>query len=127
MDDTEETVAERSVVAIGSQKVLSHFFNDEEPVAPTVTVNFQVDMRYYMREMKFDASTQYVDIAGSLNGWDGTNHHLADENADSVYNVDVAINTTDIGTTFSSNTELTAAGLMINLNFLQEVQTEDLP
>ena len=99
MNDTEETVDARSVVAIGSQKVLSHFFNDEEPVAPTVTINFQVDMRYYMREMKFDSSTQYVDIAGSLNGWDGTNHHLADANADSVYNVEVEIATTEIGST----------------------------
>lgn len=88
MNDTEETVDARSVVAIGSQKVLSHFFNDEEPITG-VTVRFQVDMRYYMREMKFDASSQYVDVAGSMNGWDGTNHHLTDENADSVYLVDV--------------------------------------
>lgn len=99
MNDTEESIDARSVVAIGSQKVLSHFFNDEEPVEPTVTVKFQVDMRYYMREMKFDAATQYVDIAGSMNGWDGTNHHLADADADSVYSIDVEIETAQVGST----------------------------
>jgi hypothetical protein len=99
MNDTEESIDARTVVAIGSQKVLSHFFNDEEPVEPTVTVKFQVDMRYYMREMKFDSATQYVDVAGSMNGWDGTNHHLADDNGDSIYTIDVEINTTDVGTT----------------------------
>jgi hypothetical protein len=99
MDNTEESIDARSVVAIGSQKVLSHYFNDEEPVEPTVTVKFQVDMRYYMREMKFDPGTQYVDVAGSMNGWDGANNHLTDGDADSVYTVDIEINTTDIGTT----------------------------
>jgi len=99
MDDTEETIDARTVVAIGSQKVLSHFFNDEEPVAPTVTVKFQVDMRYYMREMKFDASTQIVDVTGSMNGWDGADYHLTDDNADSVFTLDVEFPTAEVGTT----------------------------
>jgi hypothetical protein len=87
MDDTEESVEARTDIVTGSQKTLSHYFNDELP--NVVTVKFNVDMRYYMRDSKFDAVTQFVDIAGELNGWDGTDYHLDDTDADSVYSIEV--------------------------------------
>ena len=87
MDDTEETVEARNDTVTGSQKTLSHFFNDEEPNVATAT--FKVDMRYYIREGWFDSATQYVDIAGDMNGWDGTDHHLIAE-ADSMYSIEIS-------------------------------------
>jgi len=42
-------------------------------------------MRYIAREGGFMPETDYVDIAGSLNGWDGADYHLTDDNGDSIY------------------------------------------
>ena len=49
-----------------------------------------VDMRYLMREDIFDPSVEYVDVAGTLNGWDGSNSHLTDDDADSVYTITIS-------------------------------------
>lgn len=89
MDDTEESIDARTVTATGSQITLSHFFNDEEAPVETGELVLNVDMRYLMREGTFDASQQYVDVAGTINGWDGSNSHLTDDDADSVYSITV--------------------------------------
>jgi hypothetical protein len=89
MDATEETVVRDPIVAKNYQIFVSHFFNDEEKPVEKGAVKFSVDMRYMARIDSFIIGTDYVDIAGSLNGWDGTNHHLTDEDADSVYEITV--------------------------------------
>jgi len=79
MDATEETVVRDPIVAKNYQIFVSHFFNDEEkPVEPEEvgTIKFKVNMTYASRAGLFDPSVDYVDIAGSLNGWDGTDYHL---------------------------------------------------
>jgi len=98
MNETEETIDARTVTATASQQTLSHYFNDEAPVLG-VTVTFKVDMKYYMRDSKFDASSQYVDIAGEVNGWDGTNYHLTGPDNDSIYSID--IDGLDVGDTYA--------------------------
>jgi hypothetical protein len=87
MDDTEETVERDPVVAGNYQMNLTHFFNDVGK--PVADVRFIVDMRYASREGIFNPETNYVDIAGSLNGWDGTDYHLTDENSDTLYEITV--------------------------------------
>jgi hypothetical protein len=87
MDDTEETVVRDPVVAGNFQTSLTHFFNDiGKPVAD---VKFILDMRYAARAGMFVPETDYVDIAGSLNGWNGVDHHLSDENSDTLYEITV--------------------------------------
>jgi hypothetical protein len=87
MDDTEETVVRDPIVAGNYQISLTHFFNDVGK--PVADVNFIVDMRYAAREGLFLPETDYVDIAGSLNGWDGADYHLTDENSDTLYELTV--------------------------------------
>lgn len=90
MDDTEETVEARTDTVTGSQLVLSHMFNNVEWPVPYGSIKFECDMRYYMREDLFDPATQFVDIAGSLNGWAPTEaDKLSDDDADSVYSITV--------------------------------------
>jgi len=88
MNDTEESIDPRTVEAEGFQKTLDHYFNDEKPVA-TGNVTFTVDMRYQIREGKFDPDSDTLDVAGSMNGWDGKDHLLTDADLDSVYEVTV--------------------------------------
>ena len=89
MGDTEETVEARKDTVTGSQLTLSHFFNDEEAPVETGSITFKCNLKYFAREDRFDPSTQYVDVAGSLNGWDGTNHHLTDADGDSIWEITV--------------------------------------
>jgi hypothetical protein len=86
MDDTEETVEARNDTVTGSQKTISHFFNDEMP--NIASAKFTVDMRYYIRGGMFDSATQFVDIAGDMNGWDGANSKLT-AMADSMYSIEI--------------------------------------
>ncbi len=55
--------------------------------AQTVAIDFEVDMRYRITEGLFDPATQYVDLAGTFNGWDGAGDRLSDADGDSVYAV----------------------------------------
>jgi glycosidase len=53
-----------------------------------VPVTFQVNMSYLIDQGRFDPATDFVDVAGSFNGW-GSDPliPLADQNADSIYEV----------------------------------------
>ncbi len=65
--------------------------NDSVP-APLPTMNtatFNVNMWYWKHVGKFDPATQFVDVAGSFNAWDGTNFHLIPDAADSIYSITV--------------------------------------
>lgn len=56
------------------------------------TVTFQVDMSAQVSStMGFDPAADYVDIAGTINEWDGANHHLTrDSDTAFIYSVTVA-------------------------------------
>ena len=50
-------------------------------------VTFEVNMSYQIRLGNFNPTSDYVDIAGTLNGWDGSNQHLTDSDADSIWSI----------------------------------------
>ena len=85
MDDEEETVVREPIVAQNYQITADHWFNDIGK--PVGDIKFIVDMRYTAREGLFMPETDYVDIAGSLNDWDGADYHLTDDNGDSIYEI----------------------------------------
>ncbi len=51
----------------------------------SVEILFQVNMNYRIDQGMFNPSFQFVDVAGSFNGWDGTEHRLSDSNQDGIY------------------------------------------
>lgn len=57
--------------------------------AQSVQVHFEVNMTYQIKIDQFDPETEFVDIAGSFNGWGETLTRLSDENQDSIYSVTV--------------------------------------
>ncbi|MFO7668239.1 MAG: T9SS type A sorting domain-containing protein [Bacteroidales bacterium] len=85
MDDLEETVVRDPIVAQNFQITADHFFNDIGK--PVGDINFIVDMRYAARAGIFNPQTDYVDIAGTLNEWNGTDYQLTDENSDTIYEI----------------------------------------
>jgi hypothetical protein len=66
-------------------------------------VTFKVNMSYEISQGNLDPAAGYVDIAGSFNGWDGTNHHLSDADADSVWEITIDIPQGDIEFKFRLN------------------------
>jgi hypothetical protein len=51
-------------------------------------VTFEVNMSNYALMGIFNPASDFVDIAGSFNGWDGVNHHLTTVD-DSIYTINV--------------------------------------
>lgn len=47
-----------------------------QALAQSVSVHFQVQMSYQVEQGNFDPDTQFVDVAGSFNGWDGSEYEL---------------------------------------------------
>ncbi len=56
------------------------------PASPTIV--WVVNMSYQMAQGNFNEATDYLDVAGTFNGWDGTNHHLT-ALGDSMYGITV--------------------------------------
>ncbi|WP_425391466.1 alpha-amylase family glycosyl hydrolase [Ekhidna sp.] len=55
--------------------------------AQNVAITFNVNMSYQIEQGKFSPSTEFVDIAGTFNGWGGTLNKLSDHDGDSVWSV----------------------------------------
>ena len=45
--------------------------------AQTVSINFNVNLKYYIISDQFDPTTETVDIAGTFNGWGSTINMLS--------------------------------------------------
>ena len=54
-----------------------------------VSILFEVNMTYQIQENQFDPENEFVDIAGSFNGWGSTLTKLSDQDMDSVYSVEL--------------------------------------
>jgi len=54
-----------------------------------VDVVFNCDMTLPIAEGIFVPGTDYLDVAGSFNGWDGAAHHLTDDDGDGIYTLSV--------------------------------------
>jgi hypothetical protein len=65
--------------------------NIESTGAPkTADVVFNVDMTLPIANGYFNPGAgDYVDLAGTVNGWDGTAHHLTDADGDGIYTITV--------------------------------------
>ncbi|MCK4689836.1 MAG: lamin tail domain-containing protein, partial [Candidatus Marinimicrobia bacterium] len=61
---------------------------ERQNIAP-VEVTFEVDMSVQTILGNFNIASDFVDIAGSFNGWDGTNSVLADADGDTIYSITV--------------------------------------
>jgi len=61
-----------------------HYFNNYDPASLPMT--FNCDMEYYLRAGHFGKLTDYLDVAGSFNGW-GADDVLFDNDNDSVYSL----------------------------------------
>ncbi len=82
----------RMTWATQSPITLSHVYNDYNPA--TWPVTFNVDMNTEITEGRFVAGTDYLDIAGTMNGWGG--HSVLfdrDWTADGVYTIYMLIDT----------------------------------
>lgn len=57
--------------------------------AQNVPVHFMVNMNYQEELGKFNSSSDFVDIAGSFNGWDGQNHVLTESDQSGIYEITI--------------------------------------
>ncbi|MCX6224810.1 MAG: hypothetical protein NTV01_08700, partial [Bacteroidia bacterium] len=58
--------------------------------APTTAdVVFNVDMSIPIAKGSFKPTSDFVDVAGTFNGWNGTAHHLTDADGDGIYTITV--------------------------------------
>jgi len=60
----------------------AHYFNNINPSALPMT--FNCNMEYYLRAAHFNPMNDFLDVAGSFNGW-GQNDVMFDADTDSVY------------------------------------------
>ncbi len=65
------------------------FFSADPTPFRTAPVKFTVDMSYQTTLGNFDPAVDFVDVAGSLNNWDGIDSHLTME-SDGIYSITVA-------------------------------------
>jgi len=70
----------RTYTVVPGENVYNGWYNNDS----VSSVTFEVNMYNFELLGKFHPTTDFVDIAGSLNNWDGTNYHLITED-DSIY------------------------------------------
>jgi glycosidase len=72
--------------------------------AQAVPVSFNVKMAWFIKQGKFKKATDFVDVAGTFNSWNGANHRLSDTDGDSTYSIVIDIASgTSIGFKFRIN------------------------
>jgi len=87
MPDFEDPLLQSDLLVIYIDDILLN--NDPNPIIPsTFPITFNVNMSYWESLGKFHPVTGFVDVAGSFNGWDGSNHHLSTIN-DSIYSITI--------------------------------------
>ena len=74
----------------GLEEMGSIMLNFNYSGAPSeVDVTFNVDMTLPIAEGIFVPGNDFVDVAGSFNGWNGSAHHLVDSDGDGIYTLAV--------------------------------------
>ena len=64
-------------------------FSFSHAFTQTVPVTFNVNMSYQTAEGNFNPATQFVDVAGNFNGWDGADHVLTPDDNSEIYSVTI--------------------------------------
>lgn len=60
--------------------------------AQSVLVTFEVNMSYQIKEGNFNPQTEFVDVAGTFNGWGDTLDKLTDQDGDSIWTTSASMN-----------------------------------
>ena len=89
-----ETTGNRQYTMVAGTNEVTHWFNDNEPTVFT-SVSFNVNMSYQQTLGIFNPDSDFVDIAGNFNGWDGAGYFLTDMDTDLIYTI--TIDSIDIG------------------------------
>lgn len=58
-------------------------------MAQNVEVSFSVNMTKLTAEGGFNPAFNFVDVAGTFNGWDGISHRLQDDDLDGIYQITI--------------------------------------
>ena len=88
MNETWETVDNRTfVLESPSTWTTPVRFNDDDGAGPTHQITFEVNMNVQADNGKFNAATDTVSIAGSMNGWTVKADIMNDDNSDGIYSV----------------------------------------
>jgi hypothetical protein len=74
----------------GSVEVTSNEVKIVVASAAVTSLTINLDMRKMIKADLFDPANDYVDVAGSFNGWDGASHHFADGDGDSIYTLTIS-------------------------------------
>lgn len=61
-----------------------------ETIAQTVPITFRVNMSYQIESEQFDPDEEFVDIAGTFNGWGNELTILSDGDGDEIYDITLA-------------------------------------
>ena len=73
----------------GVSTILFDNFSVTEPEATPVEITFEVDMSVWANKGNFNIASDFVDVAGTFNGWGGNSMVLDDSDGDSVYSITV--------------------------------------
>lgn len=71
------------------QTLIFILFGFSAASAQPVSVTFSVNMSYQTELGNFNPDTQFVDVAGSFNGWDGSSHVLSPDENNEIYSVTI--------------------------------------
>lgn len=74
----------------GSVEVISNEVKIVVSAAAVTSLTINLDMRKMAKADLFDPASDYVDVAGDFNGWDGANHHFADGDGDTIYTLTIS-------------------------------------
>ncbi|MCX6233776.1 MAG: T9SS type A sorting domain-containing protein [Bacteroidetes bacterium] len=74
----------RTYTVVAGANIYNAWYNNDS----TSPVTFKVNMSNYELMGIFHPATDFVDVAGNFNGWDGANHHLTTTD-DSIYTITV--------------------------------------
>jgi len=66
---------ERTITINDNENMASDYYQEMNPTL----VSFFVNMSYQISIGNFNLETDYLDIAGNFNGWDGADYHLVQE------------------------------------------------
>ena len=69
--------------------ILPHALLGQTNTSSTVPIEFNVNMSYMIEQDMFDPETEFVDVAGTFNGWGEDLTKLSDPDQDSIYTVTV--------------------------------------
>jgi hypothetical protein len=80
----------REFTALGGPNTFNDWWN-QDPIVYPATVTFMLDMTHPISLGEFDPEADFVDVAGSFNGWGPAEgeYHLAESETEGVYTIDV--------------------------------------